>query len=256
VTKQHIKPRPDGITIDLRSTTPHFRPIEVDILIDATGFGEENNLHGVADFSYWESGHRLIYDHLPVPCDVLISGCGDSGLIEAMHYAISGFRHDLVENLWPDGTNLEARLDLGMEEAKLDAILRSGEIERYKGRVISEVCWWLDTWFRLGNWKGSEWSLRSAGAHSEPIFQAIENILQPRLKAAFPGRNLNQLDWNKRETFAIKLPLKVQLEVRAAVRPHADAWISQRMAALAGTIPSTSCYVCASYTREPGPVSA
>jgi hypothetical protein len=237
VRKSQIKRRPDGLTIDLRSRTrPHIRPINVDILIDATGFGDEGNPHALADFSYWEAGHRLIYDNLPKPCEVLVSGCGDSGLIEAMHYAISGFHHGLVENFWPYGANLEATLDVGLEDAKLDDILRSVEVERYGGRVISEVCWWLDTWFRLENWKGAGWLLRSAGAHNEPIFKTIEKVLRPYLKAAFPRRDLTRLAWDEREAFVTKLPLKVQLQAREAIRPLADAWISRGIAALADTI--------------------
>lgn len=237
VNKRNIKPGRSRLTLDLSSRTrPHLRPINVDVLIDATGFGEEGNPLSVVDFSYWESGHRLIYDHLPKPCDVLVSGCGDSGVIEAMHYAIANFRHEFVENLWPSRTSLEARLDVGLEEAKLDNILRSSEIDRYDGRVISEVCWWLNTWFKLQSWTGTNWSLHLAGAHCEPIFQAIEDVLRPHLQAAFPGRDLRRLDWDEREAFAIKLRLKVQLEVREAVRPIADAWISRGIAALASTI--------------------
>jgi hypothetical protein len=144
-----------------------------------------------------------------------------------LHYAIGSFHHELVENLWPSGANLEAGLDIGLEEAKLDGILRSVEVERYDGKVISEVCWWLDTWFRLENWKHTDWSLRSAGAHNEPIFQAIERVLRPYLKAAFPRRDQMRLGWDEREAFVLKLPLAVQLRVREAVQPLADAWISR-----------------------------
>lgn len=236
VTKQHIKSRKAGLTIDLRGRdAPHIQPIEVDLLIDATGFGEEGNPHGLTDFSYWESGHRLIYDHLPKTSDVLVSGCGDSGLVEAMHYAICDFRHELVEKLWPSRANLEAHLDLGLQGAKLDGVLKSAEVERYGGRVISEVCWWLDTWFRLQHWK-RDWSLRSEGGHAAPIFCAIEEVLQPHLKATFPGRNLSRLRSDDREAFAVRLPLKVQLEAREAVRPIADAWISRGIARLASKL--------------------
>lgn len=41
VTKRKIKRRADGLTIDLRSKKlPHLHAIDVDLLIDATGFGE------------------------------------------------------------------------------------------------------------------------------------------------------------------------------------------------------------------------
>ena len=209
-----------------------FSRLRSNLLIDATGFGEEANPHGLVDFSYWESGHRLIYDHLPKTCNVLVSGCGDSGLVEAMHYAIKDFRHELVENLWPSRANLEAHLDIGLEEAKLDNVLKSEEVERYDGRVISEVCWWLDTWFRLEHWKSYGWPLRSGGEYYQPIFRAIEEVLRPHLEVTFPGRNIRRLPWEDREAFALRLPLKVQLEAREAVRPIADAWISRGMARL------------------------
>jgi hypothetical protein len=64
-----------------------------------------------------------------------------------------------------------------LASAKLDHILPSEEVERYDGLVISELCWWLDTWHR----RGSEWSLRREGPHAKPIFQAIEDAVQPHL---------------------------------------------------------------------------
>lgn len=233
VSKGHIKRREGGLTIDFRGLgAPYLHAIDVDLLIDATGFGEEANCHRLVDFSYWESGHRLIYDHLPKTCNVLVSGCGDSGLIEAMHYAISDFRHDLVESLWPIQTNLEAYLDIGLEEAKLDNIYKSEDVESYDGRVISEVCWWLGTWFRLEHWKSHGWSLHRDGEHTSQIFHAIEEVLRPHLEASFPQRNLRRLDWDDREAFAIRLSLKAQLKVRKAVRPIADFWISHALARL------------------------
>jgi hypothetical protein len=216
IAKRHIKPREDGLSIDLRSRKwPHVRSIDVDLLIDATGFGEEANPHDLADFSYWESGHRLIYDHLPKTCHVLVSGCGDSGIIEAMHYAIKDFRHELVEKLWPTRANLEAYLDVGLEEAKLDNILKSEDVGSYNSRVISEICWWLSTSYTLQ--ESHSWSLRQAGAYAPPIFRAIDHVLRPHLEAAYPGRDLRHLDWHLREAFARRLPLKIQLEVRKAV---------------------------------------
>ena len=237
VKERNIKRRSNGVTINPEGRSrAHIKPIEVDLLVDATGFGEETNPHSLVDFSYWESGHRLIYDHLPNPCSVLVSGCGDSGLIEAMHYAIGGFNHKLVEKLWPRGANLERTLDLGLETATLDEVLSSREIERYDNKVISELCWWLDTWFRLENWTDHGWSFTRDGAHSKPIFEAIEKVVQPRLQASFPRRDIAKLEWDEREKFVTRLPLKVQLDVREAVRPLADKWSSRSIEKLAKSI--------------------
>jgi hypothetical protein len=229
LSHRQIKRREGGLCIDLRCrATPHAIPIAVDLLIDATGFGDEANPHGLVDYSYWESGHRLIYDHLPRPCSVLVSGCGDSGLVEAMHYAIDDFRHKLVESLWPSGNKLEVVLDTGLEAAKLDEVLKSEEVKRYNCKIISEVVWWLDQWFGLKYRRHLGWALRR-GSFNYAIFHAIEQVLRPRLRVTFPGRKLKQLSWEELAAFALKLPLKAQFEVRHAVMPIADVWISHRV---------------------------
>ena len=154
-----------------------------------------------------------------------------------MHYAISNFQHRDVEDMWPPGAQLEAYLDLGLEDAKLDDLFKSVEIERYGGKVISELCWWLDTWFRKKNWTGNGWSLQKAGRHAQTVFRALETALHPHLTAAFPKRDLARLDWEEREAFICNLPLKDQLLVRAEVTKIADSCASQDMARLAKKIP-------------------
>jgi hypothetical protein len=229
-----------GQRIRINPTRPersHLQPIEVDLLIDATGFGEEANPHGLADYSYWEAGHRLIYDHLQNNCKVLVSGCGDSGIIEAMHYAIKDFRHEFVEDLWPH-VNLEAFLDYGLAQAKLDHILLNEEVPHYDGQVISELCWWLYTWFRLDNRRGDNgWSLRTEGPHAKPIFQAIEDAVRPHLMKAFSAQKLRQLDWGKREAFLLTLDMGSQLAIREKVMSLVDHWISHNIAGLMRKLP-------------------
>jgi hypothetical protein len=232
-----IRQHDQRIRINLaRPERSHLQPIEVDLLIDATGFGEEVNPHGLADYSYWEAGHRLIYDHLQKDCKVLVSGCGDSGIIEAMHYTIKDFRHEFVEDLWPQ-VNLEAFLDFGLARAKLDHILLSEEVPRYDGQVISELCWWLDTWFRLDNWGSHGWSLRTEGPHAKPIFQAIEDAVRPHLMKAFPAQKLTQLNWGKREAFLLTLEMGSQLAIREKVMPLVDHWTSHNIARLMRKLP-------------------
>src|SRR5262249_10725015 len=80
------------------------------------------------------------------------------------------------------------------------------------------------------------WSLRQEGAYAPEIFRVIEDILRPHLEAAYPARDLRRLDSHLREAFALKLPYKVQSEVRDAVKPIADTWISRRMAEMASKI--------------------
>jgi hypothetical protein len=67
VGRADLKPHATGVEIAWDPATSVRAPIMVDLVIDATGFGEEANPHGLIDSSYWESGHRLIYDHLVPP---------------------------------------------------------------------------------------------------------------------------------------------------------------------------------------------
>jgi hypothetical protein len=147
-----VHPRHDGVDIDFSVDVPDRAMIPLDMLIDASGFGEEANPHELADYSYWEAGHRLIYDHLVTPAKVLISGCGDSGVIEGLHYALDEFRHEYVTGLWRYGGGLEAQIDEGLKYARLDAIFACGEGARYDDAVLSAIIWWLDQrWFMAFN---------------------------------------------------------------------------------------------------------
>jgi hypothetical protein len=213
-----------------------WKPIEVDLLIDATGFGEEANPLGLVDYSYWEAGHRLIYDHLPKECRILVSGCGDSGIIEALHYTIKDFRHELVEALWPLGVNLEAHLDLGLERAKLDDLLLSQDVDIFGGKVIPELCWWLE-WCRL-RYTSDEYLLGTPD-DVQSIYEAIDAALQPHLLKSFPAKKFWGQDfrWDKLEAFLCKLDVSSQLQIREAVMPVVDDWISRNMEELVREIP-------------------
>ncbi|WEK44297.1 MAG: hypothetical protein P0Y64_05675 [Candidatus Sphingomonas colombiensis] len=212
---------------------PDFRklllfPIVVDLLIDATGFGEEQNPHNLVDHSYWESGHRLIYDHLISPAEVLVSGCGDSGVIEGLHYAISGFLHEEVEALWPAYDELGLLLDQKLENARLDEVLRSDEADRFENPVISEITWWCDrSGYEHHHPMGRQ--VIDWAPHARPILEALKAALAPYLDAAFPGRSHDSLSWEERETFAESMPMADQLRVRSAVQSVIDEWISLRV---------------------------
>jgi len=218
----------DKVNIRLASKDVAARPLSVDVLIDATGFGPEANPLEVTDHSYWEGGHRLIYDHLPPKSRVLVSGCGDSGIIELMHYAFANFEHSMIERFWPGGANLEAHLDVGLEN--INAVLRSAEVVRYNFTVISELCWWLDHWWDLQNWRRSDWKAYPPTRSIKAIFAAIERQLADRVSAAFPGQHPTEIIWEEREAFLLALPLAEQLALRRAVAPVIDDAISRDIA--------------------------
>lgn len=227
VTADHVKPHTDGVTIETASAAfPHAHPIEVDLLVDATGFGDERNDLNLVDHSYWESGHRLIYDHLLRPAKVMISGCGDSGVIEALHYAVDGFRHDWVRALW---RRHEAQIDEGLRAARLSDVYEEGGIDGLE--VTSEVGWWLQMHHRIQHNPQTNWL--DLEDHHRPFFEAIDAVLDPLLKAEMDSDD--DIDWAHRERLCSELSDDVQREVRAALKPLAEHWISLKIARLAQT---------------------
>lgn len=115
----------------------------------------------------------------------------------------------------------------------MDEIFKSEEVLRYDGKVISELCWWLDSRFRSENWRSHGWRFRPGEA---AIFRTIEEELRPHLLTRFPDQNPKNLERETVEGFLTKLPMEVQLEVRKRIQPLADEWISRRMARLLGDL--------------------
>jgi hypothetical protein len=87
--------------------------IEYDAVIIATGFGEEkppvdpNSGAPIAqDYSYWRSGNPDFYNitsrsEKSRPKRILISGNGESGVIELAHYLIHDFAHHRIFEFFP-----------------------------------------------------------------------------------------------------------------------------------------------------------
>jgi len=224
-----------GLEIDFSVDKPGLASVPVGLLIDATGFGPEANPRGVTDYSYWESGHRLIYDHLVTPASVLISGCGDSGVIEALQYAMKDFSHAQVEALWPIGVRLEAIIDVGLVQARLDEVFRGDEGSRFVDPVISEIGWWLSRRTTIERNPKIPWPY-SGEQGARPMLDAIEAALAPHYRLLGAGGDIARADYDALEDFVIALPLDAQLEVREAVRSCGDEWISRGIEALVDDI--------------------
>jgi hypothetical protein len=80
--------------------------LRTDLCILATGFGLESRSGLTADTSYWHSGNPEFYEPIGPAFSrrkdrVLLSGNGDSGVIELAHYLLKGFRHDHLLRLLP-----------------------------------------------------------------------------------------------------------------------------------------------------------
>jgi len=139
VCRSDIKTSGDNIQIEHNTGNA---PLEFDIVIDATGFGIERNPFHLVDYSYWNSGSKLTYSSRPRGETVLISGCGDSGIIEALRHAFNDFEHKDVLNFWPYGVRLESYLDPRLDRAFLEEIYPDEEIFG-TGNLLPEVFWWL-----------------------------------------------------------------------------------------------------------------
>jgi len=227
--------RHDGVDIDFAAGDPNFASVSVDLLVDATGYGEEANPFNIADYSYWESGHRLIYDHLVPPAKVLISGCGDSGVIEGLHYAFSEFHHGHVTALWSYDEGLEAKIDEGLDRARLRAVFANDDPDRFEEEVISEIVWWLEQRYFIAN-NDIPWP-PGGEEHLKEIYQRLDNLLKPRFESYAQSQSFQSATLKTLEDFVLALPLSAQLEIRDKVGPLAEEWISRLTQELADSLP-------------------
>jgi len=141
------RPRPDGrvkLTIKGRrgSTVDHT----VDLAVFAVGFGNEQNRLSIDDFSYWKSGSALQYRpglRTAKKERVLISGCGDSGVVELMHYVFRDFRHEDIGSFYPAGCGIESFVQPMLEQSNFWSIRYSHEIAQFDKDVISELAWFF-----------------------------------------------------------------------------------------------------------------
>jgi hypothetical protein len=76
---------PDG-------TTPGYKQVSYDCVILAIGFGDERSVAGVSLQSYWESD-SLHQETGRKRRSILVSGCGDGGLIDALRLRLRNFDH-------------------------------------------------------------------------------------------------------------------------------------------------------------------
>lgn len=199
------------------NSDPRQPPFVLDWLIDATGFGSESNPLKLTDFSYWESGHRLIYDHLPPKSRILISGCGDSGVIELMHYAIKEFSHEKVKDFWPPARYLDIYIDEMLKCASFDDVMAS-QYDDVEFPIIGELLWFY------GLCRNAAWGCNPHPSDLDPrrkaIFDAIENAVL-KVSRRRP-RAQNQACWQRYLDIVPTLTEKQQRKVRAAIKPVID----------------------------------
>lgn len=137
------KPSSAGGRVELVvATGTQRKKMAYDAVILATGFGEERlgSITHTNDTSYWLSGNPLSYQPSPLRKrgreQVLVSGNGDSAVIELAHLMIRGFDHENILDFLPSNS-LAPRLN--KEYAVRVAELAHRQIELKDGGVL--------TWF-------------------------------------------------------------------------------------------------------------
>lgn len=189
----------------------------LDWLIDATGFGSESNPLKLTDFSYWESGHRLTYDHLPPKSRVLISGCGDSGLIELMHYAIKDFSNEKIRDFWPPAPHLDIVIDERLECASFDDVM-ARQYDDIDFPLIGELLWFYGLCRNAAG--GYNPHPSTLDPQRKRIFDAVENAVL-KVSRRRP-REHDRACWERYLDIVPVLTENQQRKVRAAVRPAID----------------------------------
>jgi hypothetical protein len=105
----HLKQTVHDITASDRGPVIHFADkseMIFDVVIVATGFGHEKRTKFTNDASYWHSGNPVQYAQTALRGRrsqerVLISGNGDSGILELAHFLLRDFRHSHILGLLP-----------------------------------------------------------------------------------------------------------------------------------------------------------
>jgi hypothetical protein len=126
-------------------TTAGYVEFTYDCVILAVGFGEERSISGVPFLSYWEND-SLHQETGRGKRSVLVTGCGDGGLIDALRLRVQNFDHaefvrtfqnvyqtkQLLEGVETDLRPLASSPDISLQfQARYDALAVPQEIETY-----------------------------------------------------------------------------------------------------------------------------
>ena len=220
VEARHVRFRRNSLLIEFDELADGLRSasIPVNWLIDATGFGPEINPHGLTDFSYWNSGHRLIYDHLPPRSRVLVSGCGDSGLVELMHYALKDFSHDHIEVFWPPAPSLDITIDQNLERASFDDITSYPDGDPDNRSLIAELNWFFGI-CRNGA-EGYFLGPSHLDKRRSAVFNALERAFLKAARQRF--KELRKGRWQAYLEILPEMSVEEQTAIRSAASPLID----------------------------------
>lgn len=101
--KTKYKTHVEITSADLKPTiVANGKKKKFDIVILATGFGEESSPRQSVIKTYWESGDPKDYRKLDFTKPVIVSGTGDGGLLECFHLVFNDFYQDEIVSRYYD----------------------------------------------------------------------------------------------------------------------------------------------------------
>lgn len=155
---------------------------------------------------------------------VLVSGCGDSGTIEMMHYAIKDFSHARVNEFWPPARHLDITIDQCLESASFGDVTDWQDDSDLECLPLNSELRWFRGVCRRGaeGYFGGPNDLNCARLR---IFSAIEAAL---LNSCFKKR-ARRGDWQRYFELASQASAEDQAGVRKAAAPILDEEISIAM---------------------------
>ena len=123
--------------VSLDASNPDPQPVDCDYIVLAVGFGLERTLERVPGRSYWlnDSLHQEVPFASAEARRILVTGCGDGGLIDGLRLCLRRFEHEaFVEGLLSrtDLEPLKARLiEIDLEAGALTGSASSFLAEKY-----------------------------------------------------------------------------------------------------------------------------
>jgi len=179
----------------LRIISKEGKSFDYDILLDASGF--EDNLPKFCEETgtYW-TGSGLNSEELS-NVEILVSGNGDSGILEGLRVSIEGFQHQELEDAFHCFRPIEHILtDQTVEDAWLTELYAEHGVEHI-GVVHPYLVWWVhEKWFYANNHGPHDWKPRVL----VELFEKIESNSQ--LVRVLPIIENGEIETENLEKFA------------------------------------------------------
>ena len=172
-----------------------------DILLDASGFEDNAPQFCVETGTYWTGSGLNSAD--VSNANILVSGNGDSGILEGLRVSVDNFQHQELEEAFYCFRQIEHILtDQAVETAWLDVLYAEHGLEHI-GVVHPYLVWWVyEKWFYANNEGPCDWKptvlvelfqkiesfstqkmFPSTTFHGEIVTEDLEDLVWPHYKA-------------------------------------------------------------------------